>query len=373
MNPIDNIGALVNELEVIYGKGMVFIFWLIFIFVFSAVLFLGMTLLSRFAKEADARFKKDLHHYYEGRLLGLLYGVNEQTELQFLEEIKSKIRTRFQMQVLADMMVGLSKGLSGNLSEKVQQLYRILGLHYFSMSKLRATNWSIQASGISELREMNIKESIPHIRKLLNHRIALVRSHAQLALLELESENDRLAVFEQIAYPLNTWDQLRLHESLKSRNNDKIESFARLFSLTNPTIVVFAMRMSAAFGCSKDIPILQTFVTHPNVNLRTEAIQALTRLGDYQLQEVLAIQFDHEEQMVQKAILKYLMYTGYDQLTFFEQALLHPAHEVSLQAAIALAALHPAHFPSEWLKRFSYLPEVVARIEHAADRRLQIT
>ncbi|MBA4304068.1 MAG: hypothetical protein C0424_07570 [Sphingobacteriaceae bacterium] len=371
MNPVDNIAALVNELEVRYGMGMVFIFWLIFSFLFLALIFLLMTLLSRFAKDADARFTQDLNQYYEERLLGLLYGMSDHSDEQHIEEIKLKLKTRFQQQLLADIMVRLGKGLSGNLSDKVKQLYRTLQLHSYSLGKLKAVNWSIQASGISELREMHIQEGIPAIRELLNHRVALVRSHAQLALLELEAEGDRLSVFEQITYPLTDWDQLRLHESLKSRNGFHIESFGRLFSLSNHSIVLFAIRMSAFFGCSRDILPLQAMSSHPNVEIRTEAILALTRLGDYQLQEVLVDQFEGEETAVQHAILQYLMYTGYDRLSFFEQALTHPSHYISLQAARALAALQPAGFPEIYIERFAPQSLVIERIMHAADRRLQ--
>lgn len=370
MNPVDNIAALVNELEVLYGKGMVFIFWLIFLFLFSALVFLLMTLLSRFAKDADARFTRDLQQYYEERLLGLLYGVSNKSHTELMEEIKLKLKTRFQQQILTDMMMKLGKGLSGKLSDDLQQLFRQLGLHQYSIGKLKAVNWSIQASGISELREMHIKEATAVIRTLLNHRVALVRSHAQLALLELEMEGDRLAVFEQIAYPLTDWDQLRLHESLKSRNGDKIESFNRLFHLSNHSIVVFAIRMSAFFGCSRDIPALQELSGHDHLEIRTEAILALTRLGDYQMQELLAVQFEGEEPAVQKAILQYLMYTGYDVSSFFEQALLHESHEISLQAARALAVIRPVGFPESLIERFAQRPEAVACIQHAADRRL---
>lgn len=370
MNPVDNIADLVLELEVLYGKGMVFIFWLIFSFLFLAVLFLIMTLLSRFAKDADTRFTNDLHNFYEERLLGLLYGMSEHSEEQNLEEIKTKIRTRFQKQLLADMMVKLGKGLSGSMADKVQQLYRTFGLHDYSMGKLKAVNWSVQASGISELREMQIDEAIPQIRKLVNHRVSLVRSNAQLALLELEPEKDRLSVFEQIAYPLTAWEQLRLHESLKSRNGDKIQCFGRLFELENHSVVVFAIRMSAYFGCSRDIPLLQDMTSNSDPVLRREAILALTRLGDYMLQEILAAQYDAEETPVQIAILQYLMYTGYDELSFFEHALLHPAHEVSMQAARALSQIQPVSFPDALIEDFESMPQVVLRLKHAADRRL---
>lgn len=370
MNPVDNIAALVNKLEVLYGQGMVFIFWLILIFLFVALVFLLMTLLSRFAKDADARFVSELNSYFEDRLLGLLYGMNGKSREQNLQEISLKQKTRFQKQLLADTMVRLGKGLSGGLAKEVQQLYRTLGLDRYSIGKLKAMNWSIQASGINELREMQVAEAIPSIKKLLNHRVSLVRSNVQLALLEMEVDEDRLAVFEQINYPLSTWDQLRLHESLKSRNGANIESFSRLFELQNQSIVIFGIRMSAFFGCSRDIPMLQALATHNDIAIRTEAIDALTRLGDYLLQESLADQFEVEEIRVQKAILHYLMYTGFDKLSFFKNALLHPDHEVSLQAAKAIAQLQPAGFPELYVAEFNELPTVTERLLHAADRRL---
>lgn len=370
MNPAFDIAGFVSKLEVLYGGGMVFIFWLIFTFLFFALLFLVMTLLSRFAKDSDAKFVLDLNTYFEDRLLGLLYGVNDKPREQNLVEIKLKQSTRFQKQLLADIMVRLGKGLSGGMADEIQQLYRNLGLDKYSIGKLKAANWSVQASAISELREMQVVEAIPQIRRLLNHRISLVRSNAQLALLELEAENDRLNVFEQINYPLTSWDQLRLYESLKSRNGDKIDSFSRLFGLKNHSIVVFGIRMSANFGCSRDIPLLQELCTHRDAEIRTEAILALTRLGDYLFQEILADQFEVEEIQVQRAILQYLMYTGYDDISFFKHTLLNSDHQVSMQAAKALAQINPEGFPEAYVAAYQSMPEVAIRLLHAADRRL---
>lgn len=370
MNPLDNIAAFANQLEVLYGRGMLFIFWLIFAFLFLAVVFLIMTLLSRIAKDKDNRFLTDLSQFYEERMLVLLYESDAQFQEPLVKQIQEKLKTRFQKQALTDMMVRLGKGLNGTLSSRLQDLFRLLGLHLYSIEKLKAANWSIQSSGISELREMHIVESVPAIRKLINHKNTLVRSHAQLALLELESDQDRLSVFEQITNPISTWDQLRLHESLKSRNGDKIESFARLFHLPNKTVSLFAIRMSAYFGCSRDIPMLQELTHHEDAEIRKEAILALTRLGDYLMQEALASQFDTENDEIKSAILEYLSYTGFDNLSFYEHALIQSNHSVSLSAAQALAYLRPPGFPLKFEEDYAGMPEVVERLKHAADRRL---
>jgi hypothetical protein len=65
------------------------------------------------------------------------------------------------------------------------------------------------------------------------------------------------------------------------------------------------------------------------------------------------------------------MYTGFDKLSFFKNALTHTDHEVSLQAAKALAQLQPVGFPERYAEEFKEIPEVVERLLHAADRRLQ--
>ena len=372
MNPVDNLAIFSTYLQHQYGDGMLFIFWLIFTFLFLAGIFLTLTILSRVAKLADERFEKQLAALYEPFLLKLLYESDDFIENPAIPiEISSRLRTRFQKQTLTDLIVRLNKGLDGELSLKLRTLYRVLKLEAYSISKLQAKVWHIQASGIDELREMRIVETVEAIQKLLNHPNWLVRSNAQLAVLELGNPDNRLRLFESITFPLTDWEQLRLHESLKSRNEDKISSFSSLFTSPNKSIVLFGIRMSSFFGCTRDIPELQDLSSNPDENLREEAIYGLMRLGDFQMQEILAEQFAIESKPVQTAIMHYLLQTGYDRLSFYTEALHDPTHAISLLAAKGLARFDEAHFPTAYESLGTNNPVIATLLAHAADRRLQ--
>lgn len=372
MNPVDNLAVFSSFLQHQYGDGMLFIFWLIFTFLFLAFIFLVLTVLSRIAKLADQRFEKQLALLYEPFLLKLLYETDDFIQKPEIPiEIATRLRTRFQKQTFTDLIVKLNKGLDGDLSLKLRTLYRVLKLEDFSISKLNANVWHIQASGIDELREMRIVETVDRIQKLLNHPNWLVRSNAQLAVLELGNPHNRLRLFESIKFPLTDWEQLRLHESLKSRNEDRINSFSSLFSSANQSIAVFGIRMSSYFGCTEDIPELQALSSEPREQLRHEAILGLMRLGDFQMQEILADQFDMETAVVQAAIMQYLLQTGYDRLSFYAAAIHHPTHEIALLAAKGLARFDAANFPAAYQQLGENNAIIAAILAHAADRRLQ--
>lgn len=372
MNPVDNLGVFTTYLQLQYGTGMLFIFWLIFTFLSFALLFLILTVLSRFAKLADSRFEKQLAELFEPFLLQLLYESEDFIQNPTIpKEISSRLRTRFQKQTFTNLIVKLNKGLDGELSLKLRTLYRVLHLHRFSISKLKAKVWHIQASGIDELREMRMNDTVDMIQKLLNHPNWLVRSNAQLAILELGHPENRLKLFEEITYPLTDWEQLRLHESLKNRNEDRINSFSNLFHSQNESIAIFGMRMSSFFGCTNDILAMQEFTYDVREDFRKESILGLMRLGDYQMQEILADQFVQETTPVQYAIIQYLLQTGYDRLSFYEDAILHHNHAIALQAAKALARFNSQNFPAAYESLAQHNPAITALLSHAADRRLQ--
>lgn len=372
MNPVDNLAQFSTHLQLQYGEGMLFIFWLIFTFLFLALIFLALTVLSRIAKLADERFERQLAALYEPFLLKLLYETDDFIEKPEIPvEIATRMRTRFQKQVFTSLIVRLNKGLDGELSLKLRTLYRVLQLDAFSASKLHAMVWHTQASGIDELREMRVVESADSIRRLLNHPNWLVRSNAQLAVLELGNPENRLGLFESISFPLTEWEQLRLHESLKSRNEYKITSFSSLFDSKNESIAIFGIRMSSYFGCIDDIHDLQLLSTDSRVQIRLEAILGLMRLGDFQMQEILADQFDVEPFDVQVAIMQYLLHTGYDRIAFYVAILNHPNHAIALLAAKALALFDPDNFPKAYEPYSKNMPGISAMLAHAADRRLQ--
>ncbi len=354
-----------------HGSGMLFIFWLIFTFLILAACFLIVTLLSRISKISDLKKETELKAIYEALVLGVMEeekGMLTPSEKSAFQ--KKYLRNRFQKQLLVDELVALHKGLDGVLANRIQQLFITLDLDKFCLEKLRSGRWEIKASGINEIREMQISEAIPLIEKLVFDSEFLVRGNAQLALLELREERDSVGFLANLGYALSDWDQLRLHESLKARGETKHDSFQMLFSAKHPSVIIFGIRMSSFFGCIYDIPALTQLSQHPNEEIRYQSIKALRNLGDFEAESDLEKRFQYETIKVKTAILEYLRGTGYNSLQIFLDALTSKDHQLSLMAAFGLKRGYDPSFLEPFLKGLQLSEAVRLCLKHADDPRL---
>lgn len=355
-----------------HGQGMLFIFWLIFSFLFLAGIFLVVTLLSRIAKISDARKSRKLIAVFELVILQMLEDPNAALiKIDFQKSFKKKyLKNRFQKQLLVNELVSVHKGLEGELATSIQHLFKKLALDQFCFQKLNSGNWEIKATGINELREMRIKEATPFIAKMVSDKEFLVRGNAQLALLELQENRESIFFLANLEYVLSDWEQLRLHESLKTRGEAKHESFKALFTTNNTSIVIFGIRMASYFGCHSDIPALTLLITHQNEEIRYQSIKALRKLGDFEAEADLVHRFTVESVKVKMAILDYLRGTGYHSLQLFLDALNSKDHQLSLMSAFGLKGGYNREILDPILQGLNLSEAVLLRLKHAEDPRL---
>ncbi|MDP2189528.1 MAG: HEAT repeat domain-containing protein [Sphingobacteriaceae bacterium] len=355
-----------------HGASMLFIFWLIFSFLILACTFLIVTIFSRLSKISDSRKSKKLKAVFELIILQMLE--EPETALlkaEFEKSFKKKyLKNRFQKQLLVDELVAVHKGLEGELANSIQQLFRKLKLDQYCLQKLGSSSWEVKAAGINELREMQITEAMPLIAKMVLDKEFLVRGNAQLALLELQNSRESISFLKDLSYQLSDWEQLRLHESLKSRGNTKHDSFKTLYNSDNASVIIFGIRMSSYFGCHQDIAALTLLSTHHNEEIRFQSIKALRKLGDFEAESMLAQRFSSETIKVRIAILDYLRGTGYNSLQLFLDALTSSDHQLSLMAAFGLRGGYDPAFLSSLLAGLNLSEEVLLRLKHAEDPRL---
>lgn len=355
-----------------HGPGMLFIFWLIFSFLFLACAFLMVTILSRIAKISDAKKAKKLQEVFESLILDMLD--DSKNKLANTTEVvlfkRKYLKNRYQKQLLIQQLVSIHKGLEGTLAIKIQDLFKRLSLDQFCLQKLNAASWDVKAAGINELREMRIKEAIPRIEALVSNKEFLVRGNAQLALLELRDNKDSISFLANLTFQLSDWEQLRLHESLKTRGGSKHSSFSTLFISSNKSVVIFGIRMASYFGCHGDIPEITKLSHHPNEEIRFQSIRALRKLGDYEAEKDLVNRFATETLKVRIAILDYLRGTGYHSFQLFLDALTSKDHQLSLMAAFGLKGGYDPPFLNKLLMGLELSEDVRLRLAHAEDPRL---
>jgi HEAT repeat protein len=136
--------------------------------------------------------------------------------------------------------------------------------------------------GFRELAFMNIKDANDTIYKALNSSNEILRMEAQIALVRLgdESAFDFLSHLER---PFSLWEQISLHE-LIVQHNLPLPQFKQWLTSSNPTVVMFALRMIREFKQAEAGEAVHDTIMHPDPAVKQLAIQVA---GDMNMRSTL--------------------------------------------------------------------------------------
>jgi len=250
----------------------------IFLSILSMIILLIVILLHRTKMERQEKLHQYLSETYQGMIVDYLFA---EIDTDRFFEIAS---TRYRRQVLIDQMIDVSVNLKGDAEKKLQNLYLSLGLDKDSVRRAHDFRWHKKIKGFRELAFMNIHDANPAIYKALNSHNEILRMEAQIALVRL-SENDPFGFLSDLKRPFSLWEQITLHE-LIIQHELPVPQFRKWLNVSNPTVVMFALRMIREFRQKDAEDDVRETLEHASPKERRLAVQVA---GDLDMKSTLDV------------------------------------------------------------------------------------
>ncbi len=203
------------------------------------IILLLVILLNRNRMEKEAKLRQYLLEQYQSLIIDYLFG---NTSSDAFRKIASD---DYRRQVLIDQMIDVSVNLKGDSEEKLMKLYMELNLDVDSLARARSRKWHKKIKGFRELAFMGIRDGNDEMYKSLNSRNEILRMEAQIALVRLSDEN-HFDFLSQLKRPFSLWEQITLHD-LIIQHEIPVPDFQKWLNSSNPTVVMFALRMIREF------------------------------------------------------------------------------------------------------------------------------
>ena len=239
-------------------------------------------------------------------------------------------------QILIENIVSLHKNLIGESADKLQKLFKQLGLQKYCKHKLYSDSWHVVAKGIGELADMSIQKRSELIRTFVNHPNPTLRSEAQVALLKLNSDAP-FSFLDDLKEPLLDWQQLQLARAAYKSQFLNIPNFEPWLKSPEESIVVFCLRMIAFYGQHSASAAILNLLEHASARVREEAVATLRQLEYFDAVPTLISMFNNQDTDIQLEILKTLPTIGDNHtLPFFEKVLGMDDRRLQLAAAKAM-------------------------------------
>jgi hypothetical protein len=262
-----------------FGKSIAFVNALIITIIASiATMFLLLVfiLMNRRRMEREARLHQYLLEKYQGLIVNYLFGTASP------DDFRPIASDTYRRQVLIDEMIDVSINLKGEEGKKLLSLYKHLGLDRDSLARARSLRWHKKIKGFRELAFMNIRDGNDAIYKALNSSNEILRMEAQIALVRL-SDRDPFEFLSHLERPFSLWEQITLHELL-IQHNINVPSFAKWLFSSNPTVVMFALRMIREFRQKDAEAGVREVLLHSDPFVRLLAVQVA---GDMEFRATL--------------------------------------------------------------------------------------
>jgi hypothetical protein len=250
----------------------------IFISIITMIILLIVILLNRTKMEKEEDLKQYLAETYQGMIIDYLFtGSNP-------DKFRSIASDTYRRQALIDQMIDVSVNLKGDAEEKLCGLYLYLGLDRDSINRANDYRWHKKIKGFRELAFMNIKDANDVIYKALNSKNEILRMEAQIALVRLTDE-DPFSFLLQLERPFSLWEQITLHE-LIIQHDITVPEFRKFLRSTNPTVVMFALRMIREFRQKDAEEDVRESLEHPSPEVRKLAVEVA---GEQEMRSCLEV------------------------------------------------------------------------------------
>ena len=250
----------------------------IFISIMMMIILLMVILLNRTRMEKEEDLKQYLAETYQGMIIDYLFTGSS------ADKFRSIASDTYRRQALIDQMIDVSVNLKGDAEEKLCNLYLYLGLDRDSIKRAKDYRWHKKIKGFRELAFMNIKDANYAIYKALNSKNEILRMEAQIALVRLTDE-DPFSFLFHLERPFSLWEQITLHE-LIIQHDLPVPEFSKFLKSSNPTVVMFALRMIREFRQKDAEDDVRETLDHSSPEVRKLAVEVA---GDLEMRSTLEV------------------------------------------------------------------------------------
>lgn len=159
--------------------------------------------------------------------------------------------------LLLRTLVLLHQNYSSQYKIKLEILYVKLGLHIYSLKKLKSVNWDSKIEAIKDLSNLNYQPALKNIQKLIYHKNNYVQGYAVLGCFLLEGFPALIEKKDSKTLFLNDWIQSHILYAIKKNVTPMPENLAEFLDTQNQSFVILGIRLVDYYKASQFIPILQ--------------------------------------------------------------------------------------------------------------------
>ncbi|WP_299534125.1 hypothetical protein [Ulvibacterium sp.] len=224
-------------------------------------------------------------------------------------EVRELLRINLNRVVLSEILLDLSRDVSGDTKKKLFRLYQDLDLDKDAFHKLKSLRWEVVSKGILELTQMQVTESYSFIIKFINDKRSTIRKQAEIATVSLKHEGLNYFL-DTTKYRISEWQQLKLLNVVRNLEDYQPPRFKAWLTSKNRDVVLFAIRLIKFYNQNDASSSLIELLKHRNNQIKQEAIQCIKEFHIVEAMDTLKLVFQKGNLDVKISILDAMAILG---------------------------------------------------------------
>ncbi|MBC8004885.1 MAG: hypothetical protein H7X84_05385 [Verrucomicrobia bacterium] len=344
---------------------VMFFIMLIILFVLNAAVIIVILELSNNIKNTLQRYDVTYTKMYERALTGYIF---QEYDLDSTVGRIKGIRHSRNRRIFIAVLFNFKQNLSGDLEQKLLDIFFKLGLEKKSMGKTQSYSFYGRILGMRELTNLHPSGAFPIVESYINHENDELRAEAQTSYVRLNHE-EPFRFLKDLRKPFTRWTQLtsfyifRLHKLPAPSFVEYLKS--DLYNVQN-----FSLRMIIYFQQKENALEIIKLLHAKREMTRFLAIRAVNELGIQEAKPLLKEVYEKETYKNRIEIIKGFLHMGNsDDLNFLENIITQK--DVSLKIEACRSMYFMNSLGMEYLKNLKSKQElnIESYIAHIHDPR----
>lgn len=192
--------------------------------------------------------------------------------------IDSALYRKSNMGILNELILYYHRNLGGEAFNRLEMLYREIGLKQMALDNLSNGEWHIKAKAINDLSTMRMGESLFEILQYTDHENPNVRNEAQYAAVKLGGKK-AMSFLDDLDSPMSEWQQIRLLDQSLKFEYELIDRVGIWLKSENASVVVFGLMIMRHLNQYHERDELRRLLYHKNERVQEKAIETARELA----------------------------------------------------------------------------------------------
>jgi hypothetical protein len=192
--------------------------------------------------------------------------------------VNSTLYGKSNMAILNELILYYHRNLGGEAFNRLEMLYREIGLKQIALDTLKNGEWHIKAKAINDLSTMRMGETLYDILQFTDDENINVRYEAQYAAVKLGGKK-AMSFLDDLDTPMSEWQQIRLLDQSLKFEYELIDRVGTWLKSTNNSVVVFGLMIMRHLNQYHEKAELRRLLYHKDEKVQEKAIETARELA----------------------------------------------------------------------------------------------